>query len=116
MAASSSNAGGDQSGARITRSLGLHEGDADSWGMFCPDSSPAFIGEADPGIDWCCPNCAVVLAQGVYEHQFLDLLFSLLRLRLDRGIAVARARPAVRWPASTDPAGTLPAWFIHRRR
>jgi hypothetical protein len=43
--------------------------------MFCPDCSPAFIGEADPGIDWYCPKCPVVLAQGVYEDQFLDLLF-----------------------------------------
>ncbi len=64
---------------RLTKTLARHTAATDGWAMFCPVIAPAFAGNAQPGIDWCCRGCATVLAVAVavavYEGQFLDVLF-----------------------------------------
>ena len=56
------------------RALRLHDGPTENWGVFCPDSGPAFVG--DGSLDWVCPNCGATLVRGaLHEDQFLDLLF-----------------------------------------
>lgn len=34
-----------------------------------------FVGNADPGVTWHCPECGRVLLSNVWERQFLDILF-----------------------------------------
>jgi hypothetical protein len=56
------------------RLLELYQGSIDDFGVLCPTSGLAAVGDADPGINWHCPACDALLAQAVYPGQFLDVL------------------------------------------
>jgi hypothetical protein len=55
--------------------LEIHKDDTDQSTIFWPVSGPAFIGDADPGVNWRCAGCGTLLASAVYHNQFLDVLF-----------------------------------------
>jgi hypothetical protein len=60
---------------RVVKMLTPHTTAVDVWAMIAPDVTPAFIGNAQPGTDWCCPRCNAILVEAAYEAQFLDVLF-----------------------------------------
>lgn len=54
-------------------------GESDLFAVMLPQSGPAVVGDADPGVNWCCAGCGTVLASAVHPGQFLDLLFRCYR-------------------------------------
>lgn len=57
------------------RVLEASAGEPDLVAALHPQSGPAVVGNADPGINWRCAACGTVLASAVYPGQFLDVLF-----------------------------------------
>ena len=57
-----------------TRQLSPHPGDDTGWAVFLPVNGAAFVGNADPGVDWLCVGCGQILLGSVHERQFLEVL------------------------------------------
>ena len=56
----------------VKRSLAPIDETSDEYGVLCPDSGPAVVGNGV--IDWHCYRCGSLLLQGMHEREILDLL------------------------------------------
>lgn len=54
------------------RSLAPFNEVSDGYGVLCPDSGPALVGNGE--IDWHCYRCGSLLLEGMHERQVLNLL------------------------------------------